>query len=53
MGVAWNAGNPAPKTTVDEGVAIAKTGGARMGRRGMEGWIWGLAGAAVVAVVLL
>ena len=53
MGVEWNAGNPAPKVTVDEGVAIAKTGSAGKGHRGMEGLMWGLAGAVAVAVVLL
>ena len=53
MGVEWNANNPAPKVTVDEGVAIAKTGGARISHRGKEGLMWGLAGAVAAAVVLL
>ena len=53
MGVEWNADNPAPKVTVDEGVAIAKTGSARSGHMGMKGLMWGLAGAVAAAVVLL
>ena len=39
--------------TVDEGVAIAKTGGASIGHSGIEGLMWGLAGTVAAAVVLL
>ena len=53
MGVEWNAENPAPKVSVDEGVAIAKTGSARMNQRGTKGLMWGLAGAVAAAVLLL
>ena len=53
MGVEWNADDPAPKVTVDEGVAIAQTGSAGIGRGGMDGLMWRLVGAVAAAVVLL
>ena len=53
MGVEWNADDPAPKVTVDEGVAIAKTGSASSGHVSMRILMWGLAEAVAAAMVLL
>lgn len=52
MGVDWSADDPAPKVAVDAGVAIAKSGSARVDHKGMGMGMWAFVGAAAAATVL-
>ncbi len=53
MGVDWSADDPAPKVAVDAGVAIAKSGSARIDHNGIEKGMWAFVGAATAAATVL